>query len=99
MTHRSGLFPYTTLFRSETWSYATFLKPNYQPAGLAYLGALLLTFVLLMAWSSLYFVIDRKSTRLNSSHSQISYAVFFLKKKIVCGLQYAPYAVTLYTMF
>src|SRR5256886_7433164 len=28
------------------------------------------------------FVIDRKSTRLNSSHSQISYAVFCLKKKI-----------------
>src|SRR5688572_31382845 len=27
---------------------------------------------------------DRKSTRLNSSHSQISYAVFCLKKKIVC---------------
>src|SRR2546430_2813820 len=27
---------------------------------------------------------DRKSTRLNSSHSQISYAVFCLKKKIIC---------------
>src|SRR5688572_32619068 len=28
---------------------------------------------------------DRKSTRLNSSHSQISYAVFCLKKKTTCG--------------
>src|SRR2546430_14735652 len=28
--------------------------------------------------------VDRKSTRLNSSHSQISYAVFCLKKKIYC---------------
>src|SRR2546430_4216652 len=32
-------------------------------------------------WFSLYARIDRKSTRLNSSHSQISYAVFCLKKK------------------
>src|SRR2546430_2999416 len=30
---------------------------------------------------------DRKSTRLNSSHSQISYAVFCLKKKIFCSIQ------------
>src|SRR5256886_13573819 len=30
-----------------------------------------------------YYLVDRKSTRLNSSHSQISYAVFCLKKKIV----------------
>src|SRR2546427_9553994 len=33
---------------------------------------------------------DRKSTRLNSSHSQISYAVFCLKKKIIAGAS-APY--------
>src|SRR2546430_6931243 len=31
-------------------------------------------------------MIDRKSTRLNSSHSQISYAVFCLKKKHLCAL-------------
>src|SRR5258707_9707317 len=30
-------------------------------------------------------VLDRKSTRLNSSHANISYAVFFLKKKKPCG--------------
>src|SRR2546428_2797362 len=32
-------------------------------------------------WTTFWFVIDRKSTRLNSSHDQISYAVFCLKKK------------------
>ena len=42
----------------ETWSYATFLKPNYQPVGLEYLGALLLDFVLLIAWSALYYGIN-----------------------------------------
>src|SRR2546430_13196611 len=35
----------------------------------------------LLAFGTLQVVIDRKSTRLNSSHSQISYAVFCLKKK------------------
>src|SRR5439155_11326446 len=33
---------------------------------------------------------DRKSTRLNSSHVAISYAVFCLKKKIVCGVERVP---------
>ncbi len=42
----------------ETWSYATFLKPDYQPAGLEYLGALLLDFVLLIAWTALYYGIN-----------------------------------------
>src|SRR2546427_1527073 len=63
---RSTLFPYTTLFRSITGL----------PRALAW-GA-----VLLVAWLPLIALItDRKSTRLNSSHSQISYAVFCLKKK------------------
>src|SRR3712207_8975954 len=35
---------------------------------------------------------DRKSTRLNSSHANISYAVFCLKKKTVSPLYYSPYA-------
>src|SRR2546430_8213778 len=64
---RSTLFPYTTLFRS-----------------LVALGALaavgLVAFALLSRGPRLS-VRDRKSTRLNSSHSQISYAVFCLKKK------------------
>src|SRR2546430_7414079 len=34
--------------------------------------------------SSSFYLLDRKSTRLNSSHSQISYAVFCLKKKKEC---------------
>src|SRR2546427_3018566 len=73
---RSTLFPYTTLFRSLTGLGALL--------GLA--GSLALTRLL---GSQLYGVKptdaltlrDRKSTRLNSSHSQISYAVFCLKKK------------------
>src|SRR5688572_30847938 len=64
---RSTLFPYTTLFRSNAAGYdATSAVKN--AAG--FRGGLLLLHGL-----------DRKSTRLNSSHSQISYAVFCLKKK------------------
>src|SRR2546430_11160643 len=64
---RSTLFPYTTLFRSG-WTAAAAL--SCQKAQTA----------------PLYEAVpverqDRKSTRLNSSHSQISYAVFCLKKK------------------
>src|SRR2546427_7617791 len=67
---RSTLFPYTTLFRSiETWR-EWFEVGRVAPfmdriERLAELGR----------------ERDRKSTRLNSSHSQISYAVFCLKKK------------------
>ena len=42
----------------ETWSYATFLKPDYRPVGLEYLGALLLAVVLLIAWTALYYGIN-----------------------------------------
>jgi two-component system, LytTR family, sensor kinase len=42
----------------ETWSYVTFIKPDYEPVGLQYLGALLLDFVLLIAWSALYYGIN-----------------------------------------
>src|SRR3712207_8066285 len=87
---RSTLFPYTTLFRSKRargvifWGDETGLRSDdmrgrsYAPrgrtpvvrvchgrAGLSLLSA----------------VTDRKSTRLNSSHANISYAVFCLKKK------------------
>ena len=37
----------------ETWSVATFLKPEFKPVGVAYLGALLLNFSLLSAWTAL----------------------------------------------
>src|SRR2546422_1598719 len=70
---RSTLFPYTTLFRSRT-------EP---PAGT---GTLLFFESRLVAWCRFGRVPvpqcgDRKSTRLNSSHGYISYAVFCLKKK------------------
>src|SRR5678815_3445538 len=42
----------------ETWSYATFLKPDSRPAGFEYLGAILLNFALLAAWAALYFGIN-----------------------------------------
>src|SRR2546427_3354090 len=65
---RSTLFPYTTLFRSGLVGLG---------AGHQLLGHLLVGAVLEQAAAH----VDRKSTRLNSSHSQISYAVFCLKKK------------------
>src|SRR5437868_10058554 len=70
---RSTLFPYTTLFRSE-------LEPD---AALAALWDLVWAGeVTNDAWTPLR-AADRKSTRLNSSHVSISYAVFCLKKKIL----------------
>ena len=42
----------------ETWSVATFLKPEFKPEGVAYLGALPLNFALLAAWTSLYYGIN-----------------------------------------
>src|SRR2546430_4462820 len=67
---RSTLFPYTTLFRSKRLGRFA-VRPSRgarhpRAQGLDELCAALS---------------DRKSTRLNSSHSQISYAVFCLKKK------------------
>src|SRR5690349_23697893 len=66
---RSTLFPYTTLFRSP---------PTFDPvAGLSELFDQPLEFTPVGEFEGL----DRKSTRLNSSHVEISYAVFCLKKK------------------
>src|SRR2546430_12749881 len=83
---RSTLFPYTTLFRSST--------------GNSRLSAVI-KMVNGFAGSSAFSksqkvgnsemnngVLDRKSTRLNSSHSQISYAVFCLKKKKIRDTEY-----------
>src|SRR3712207_7044589 len=94
---RSTLFPYTTLFRSKAgqpgfdeWHYLDLLRWGWG----AVLGGVTPSYY---ASKSLPFLIanavfgysadqgwnypDRKSTRLNSSHANISYAVFCLKKK------------------
>src|SRR3712207_8153913 len=75
---RSTLFPYTTLFRSATFGGRVQVAPSlsnrvldmaaYRLGGLEDPGLAL-------------GIGDRKSTRLNSSHANISYAVFCLKKK------------------
>src|SRR2546427_8219002 len=73
---RSTLFPYTTLFRSRKCRCRRMEESD--------LGMLLLPEGGAKAQGDLYHRSgrkDRKSTRLNSSHSQISYAVFCLKKK------------------
>src|SRR5256885_10729239 len=78
---RSTLFPYTTLFRSHHLHHA---RPNGNYGfALAFMDRLMRTRVALP---------DRKSTRLNSSHLVISYAVFCLKKKrgAVGGIQRSP---------
>src|SRR2546430_12442105 len=69
---RSTLFPYTTLFRSQ--------GNHFRPA-LFKSGVRLVAAELDVAAERDERQADRKSTRLNSSHSQISYAVFCLKKK------------------
>src|SRR5689334_23505772 len=68
---RSTLFPYTTLFRSPAPSAAS-PTPGAAPR---------------CASSRAGGSEDRKSTRLNSSHSSISYAVFCLKKKKMSGVR------------
>src|SRR2546427_5605487 len=85
---RSTLFPYTTLFRSEAnvvvpriMEQRVALPPVLTIAGVLIMGTLLGVVGLVVAVPVLAVAIDRKSTRLNSSHSQISYAVFCLKKK------------------
>src|SRR2546430_8352922 len=83
---RSTLFPYTTLFRSLGIRLALGADPH-ELMRLVLVQALRLAAVGLVVGMPLAYAIshllarDRKSTRLNSSHSQISYAVFCLKKK------------------
>src|SRR3712207_7267456 len=92
---RSTLFPYTTLFRSfknpvVRWidarlpiftmmqkEYGTFPTPRNFNYFWTFGGLALINLVIMIATG----ILDRKSTRLNSSHANISYAVFCLKKK------------------
>src|SRR2546430_10162081 len=78
---RSTLFPYTTLFRSIPLLNAQGAEPSFIATEVGEYTARLTT-------TEGRVDIDRKSTRLNSSHSQISYAVFCLKKKKI--LKYYP---------
>src|SRR2546430_11743754 len=76
---RSTLFPYTTLFRSHRRLKDTGQRGDFPPDALP------------VTREQGPDELDRKSTRLNSSHSQISYAVFCLKKKkktIIDSLHY-----------
>src|SRR2546430_9999092 len=84
---RSTLFPYTTLFRSANLAVAAAASTNEQ------------------VWllncrdkEGARYSEDRKSTRLNSSHSQISYAVFCLKKKRHCRGGSRPLPIDRHTM-
>src|SRR2546429_2589393 len=77
---RSTLFPYTTLFRSQNQSifqleFATARPASWQSHESCRKQSLLRSCPPKSRWQ------DRKSTRLNSSHGYISYAVFCLKKK------------------
>src|SRR2546429_5045404 len=81
---RSTLFPYTTLFRSLL---SIVERIRRRPASARFVeytttafAVLLISFMLYVTYADIK-RIDRKSTRLNSSHGYISYAVFCLKKK------------------
>src|SRR3712207_7114247 len=86
---RSTLFPYTTLFRS--FPILRTSRPELRPGGCFISGkrwrVLIHYFRLSGEWVAFrrdddrVLFEDRKSTRLNSSHANISYAVFCLKKK------------------
>src|SRR5260221_9822926 len=93
---RSTLFPYTTLFRSHPVSRHAVLRFHGADGD----GVIVSPFVAHHAHAahrqqhgealpdlvikSVGLHLDRKSTRLNSSHTVISYAVFCLKKKKIC---------------
>src|SRR2546430_12903877 len=90
---RSTLFPYTTLFRSdfaaeieiddvERQVYPGARRPGCEDYWIALHPTPIADEVHIRVFPlNVYIGSDRKSTRLNSSHSQISYAVFCLKKK------------------
>src|SRR2546430_12424455 len=71
---RSTLFPYTTLFRSNA-------RGDRRVRGAEWADLIAAPEPLAQPLKAALSAGDRKSTRLNSSHSQISYAVFCLKKK------------------
>src|SRR5690554_7599302 len=94
---RSTLFPYTTLFRSErtadcvvggfrwykntTDAIGSLLLGLYDDDGVLHHVGVTASFTMARRKELARELADRKSTRLNSSHVRISYAVFCLKKK------------------
>src|SRR5256885_11745326 len=87
---RSTLFPYTTLFRSLADRETIFGEANGRGHDLGEIhGAI--------GFQSESEAGDRKSTRLNSSHLVISYAVFCLKKKILPVCVAVPITITFST--
>src|SRR5207245_11047646 len=72
---RSTLFPYTTLFRSRSAEAAELFEQTFCRERLLFGAG--------QRHGGIELHEDRKSTRLNSSHGSISYAVFCLKKKIL----------------
>src|SRR2546430_8485156 len=90
---RSTLFPYTTLFRSHPASRLHAIDPTVRRALMGLAMGLTAIALIHSPWGKrsgahLNPAVDRKSTRLNSSHSQISYAVFCLKKKKLQDVTY-----------
>src|SRR2546430_2799210 len=81
---RSTLFPYTTLFRSnDSESAIALFRHHHAQCPSPVMNQVVRVKELLPRPNPALPIVssDRKSTRLNSSHSQISYAVFCLKKK------------------
>src|SRR3712207_8617533 len=87
---RSTLFPYTTLFRSElekerlwsrVWQMACREEELPQVGDTMVYDICDRSYLLVRSAPDEIKALDRKSTRLNSSHANISYAVFCLKKK------------------
>src|SRR5258708_27348648 len=85
---RSTLFPYTTLFRSPVGTFTIAEPANWIALISFFIASIVATRLVLRermqkqhAEAQRREVEDRKSTRLNSSHQIISYAVFCLKKK------------------
>src|SRR3712207_6983327 len=84
---RSTLFPYTTLFRSyirDVILPGAKVNPKGMNENIRYIQYQQKSFSLDfddLILFAIYILEDRKSTRLNSSHANISYAVFCLKKK------------------
>src|SRR3712207_8285745 len=81
---RSTLFPYTTLFRSLPGMHFPISGVEVSPVVPVLVGFVIATVTTPAGVSGAFLLLpfqDRKSTRLNSSHAHISYAVFCLKKK------------------